>query len=117
MSDPKVGNALLWTAEDRIIYTLADSTKWGIAFSSFASTAFNVWAVPVSAAGKQTGQPVRIAVANGNVSRLSMAESTGTLAFVNEVKQMDVYVSEPWAQGAEVQMLLPRPTSILPLKE
>lgn len=95
LSDPKMGNALLWAPDGRIVYTLADSTKWGIAFSSFASTSYDIWGIPVNTStAKPAGPSVLIAHASGEVSRLSMAESTGTLAFVNEVKQMDAYISE-----------------------
>lgn len=99
LSDYKLGSALLWMPDGRIIYTLADSTRWGLAFSSFASRSFSIWAVPVSAAGHATGQPVRIASASGDVSRLSWTASTGTLTFVNEVKQMDACISELEAGG------------------
>lgn len=95
LSDPKMGNSLLWIPDGRIVYTLADSTNWGIAFSSFASSSFNIWAVSVSiTAAQRIGPPMLLARASGDVSHLSWAQSTGTLAFVNEVKQMDAYISE-----------------------
>jgi len=102
--NPKIGNALLWTSDGRIVFTLADSTKWGTAFLSWASTAFSIWAMPVRTSTAQPqGPAVLIATMSGDVSRISMTASSDTLSFVNEVKQMDVYISElePGVKGAK----------------
>ncbi|HVO59937.1 MAG TPA: winged helix-turn-helix domain-containing protein [Terriglobales bacterium] len=102
LRNPKIGNGLWWAADGRILYTLQESTTWGSAFENWASTFCSVWALPITSNGEPKGTPVRIASASGEVSRFSMSESTGMLAFVNEVKQTDVYLSElePNAKGA-----------------
>jgi len=103
LTNSQLGDALLWTADGRIVYSLADSGTWGTAFVMWASSSFTIWAMPVRVdTGEPSGPPQEIARASGAISQLSVAAHTNKLAFVNEVQQMDVYISElePKAEGA-----------------
>jgi Tol biopolymer transport system component len=93
--NPKLGDALLWTADGRIVYSIADAGTWGTAFLMWASVPYSIWAMPVRTSTAEPSGPSReIAHTTGDISRMTIAERADKLAFVNEVQQMDVYISE-----------------------
>lgn len=95
LANPRLGDALLWIADGRIVYSLADAGTWGTAFLKWASVPYGIWALPVrTSTAEPTGPSTEIAHATGDPSRMTIAARADKLAFVNEVQQMDVYISE-----------------------
>lgn len=94
LSLPRLGAALGWTTDDRLIYSMDESPP--------NQSDSNLWWVHLNRNGQPSGTPVRLTGEPGAIAGISLSADGKRLAFLKEAWQPDVYVADVEAGGKKI---------------
>jgi Tol biopolymer transport system component/DNA-binding winged helix-turn-helix (wHTH) protein len=100
LSTDRLGGALAWTRDGRLIYSLAEPPP--------NQNDSNLWAIKVDAQGKQVwGQPIRLTSGPDGKMRASVSADGKRLVFLRWAESPVVYISEVQQAGRHLSSLRP----------